>query len=154
MSQAAILTTERPQRLCATETTILSSELAILMGGKQALVVEPQIPIALEIQELLLDHGATDVRIAASLLEARRLLANGFKPHLAVIDLARFDADARDLVDFLQGAQAAVVVTMASSNGRSQEEKGRHIVVTKPYFESELKDALVKALRGGEADKA
>ncbi len=123
----------------------MSDDLTECLTGKRGLVVESQSPIALQIQVLALDAGAKEMHLAASLQEAQGFLDAGFRPDFAIVDLRLFDDDARDLIAALIGTGMALVVTTALAGGWQCPSLDQAVLLRKPYFEVEMKDAIVKS---------
>ncbi len=112
-----------------------------LLSGRRALIVEDEFLIALDIQRLLEEAGATETLIATNLAEAATLLAGGRTIDLAIVDLRLGNEDAHPLVEDLKGRAIPLVITSGLNPG-GVEVSGSVAIMPKPYSDEEFGLAL------------
>lgn len=108
-----------------------------LLSGRRTLVVEDEFLIALDIQRLLEDAGASEALVATTLAEANAILADGSPIHLAVVDLRLGSEDAGPLVSDLKQRGIPILITSGLSPG-DMEVAGAVAILPKPYSDEEF----------------
>jgi CheY-like chemotaxis protein len=108
-----------------------------LLSGRRALIVEDEFLIALDIQRLLEEGGASETLIATNLTEAGKLLAGGLPIDLAIVDLRLGNEDARPLIDELTSRGIPLVITSGLNPGEV-EVSGSVAVMPKPHSDQEF----------------
>jgi two-component system, response regulator PdtaR len=121
-----------------------------LLSGRRALIVEDEFLIALDIQRLLEEAGASETLIATNLTEAGALLASDLSIDLAVVDLRLGSEDARPLVEDLRGRAIPLVITSGFNPGEV-EVSGTVASMPKPYSDEEFTQVLRSLLGVGQA---
>lgn len=114
------------------------------LDGLKILLVEDQLIIALEVEAVLAENGATSVMTAATAAEAMRILANG-RPDLAILDVNLGIGSSIPVAHEL--VRLGVPFTFATGYGDSTQipqDLKQHNVVRKPYEAATLLDALAK----------
>jgi CheY-like chemotaxis protein len=106
------------------------------LAGKSILVIEDELLIAMSVESLLNDAGATTVTIASSVAQAQTALARG-SYDAAVVDFHLPDGDASVLIEALSGKEIAVVVTTGDSFVQPDLSK-TVTVLRKPYSDRDL----------------
>jgi CheY-like chemotaxis protein len=117
-----------------------------ILSDKPVLVVEPQVPIALLVRSILMELGATQVQLCTSAEDSLARLSEGLAPALAIVDIDERN-DTTALIAQLASAGVGVVVTSAGALPEPVAPALVRIMVSKPYLESEMKAAVLAALR-------
>ena len=122
------------------------------MLGKRILVVEDEAIIAMMVEEMLIDLGASVVGPAQSISVARNLIET------ALIDAAVLDVNIRsdriDPIAELLRARRIPFVFATGYGARASSAKTGELVLEKPYTSDRLLGALIHALGGGHSDPA
>lgn len=108
----------------------------------KVLVVEDESIIALDVEQMLHDHGVRHVYLAASLKQARRLLATSPGIGLAVVDIKLEDGSGMELIAEFTGKGIPVIM----ATGYDVQDAGSIQVLSKPYSAQVLIRAAFKAL--------
>jgi DNA-binding NtrC family response regulator len=109
------------------------------LSGLLVLVVEDEYLIALEAQRIIEEAGATQVMLANSIAEVRRLLVGGPTIDAAVLDLKLGSDDASPLIaDFAHCNIPFLVTTGLDANVPEGVRR-----LAKPYREAELIEAIL-----------
>lgn len=116
------------------------------MKGREALVVEDELLIAMDAERILREMGFAHVRIASTLHDAHEALHRAAAVGLVLLDLGIGEQSALPLLDELRRKGVVVVVTTGSSG---LTEVGCTPVVAKPYGELDLLDAVARAFAQG-----
>lgn len=117
-----------------------------LLDGLTILVLEDEFLIAMDVEHLCLEHGATAVAIASTLAEVPA--AFGFDA--AIVDLMLAGHSTLDFAEELK--RRGVPFVFASGYGNHEDLMFRFPrvpVVAKPYAGNDLIDALAAAYRRG-----
>jgi DNA-binding response OmpR family regulator len=112
-----------------------------LLSGRRALIVEDEFLIALDIQRLLEEAGASEALIVTNLTEAGEMLASNISIDLAVVDLRLGSEDALPLVEELKGRAIPLVITSGLNSG-VVEVSGSVALMPKPHSDEEFALAL------------
>jgi CheY-like chemotaxis protein len=114
------------------------------------LIVEDEILIALELESLLQDSGHDVVGIAATSEEAVAL-AEDMRPDLALVDIHLADGPTGvDVSRHLADALAITVLFMTANANRIPEDcAGARGVISKPYTERGVRQAIAYVTAGG-----
>ena len=115
-----------------------------LLAGKVVLVVEPQVPIALQQRSVALELGAKEVLACASAGDGLAMIEGGVKLDLAIVDFGAGEA-AATLIARLEAAGVALVITSAADPA-DQADAPAFVRITKPYLETELVKAIAAAV--------
>jgi len=113
-----------------------------LLSGLQILVLEDEFLIAMDVEHLCLEHGATSVVIARELGE----VPTAFEFDAAIVDLMLGGQSTLDFAGAL--AQRSVPFVFASGYGDREDIVSRFpgvAIVAKPYAGSDLIEALAAA---------
>jgi two-component system, response regulator PdtaR len=118
------------------------------------LVVEDEILIALELESLLQDAGHTVVGIAASSREAVET-GSRFKPDLAFVDIHLADGPTGvDVARRLNALGITVLFMTANAKRIPEDSAGALGVISKPYTERGVRQALDYAMKGSDRAQA
>lgn len=109
-----------------------------LLAGMTVLVVEDEYLIALEAQRIIEEAGADAILLANSVAEVRKLLADGPKVDVAVLDLRLGTEDASPLIEEFGKSRIALLVTTGFDSGAPKGVA----CLSKPYRDSELVAAI------------
>lgn len=117
----------------------------IMLKGRIALIVEEEFLIALDIQRMLENHDVEQTLFARSAGEAESLRAR--RPDIAVVEIRAEDTASRQLVQELNQAGVAVVLTTADARMRHgfPDMPGLAVVI-KPVPEDAMASAIEMAL--------
>jgi CheY-like chemotaxis protein len=113
-----------------------------LLGGLTILVLEDEFLIAMDVEHLCLEHGATAVAIAGNLAEA----PTAFDFDAAVVDLMLGGQSTLDYASELR--KRGIPFVFASGYGDREDLTARFpevSVVAKPYAGNDLVEALAAA---------
>jgi len=120
--------------------TVILNAAAKPLAGTTVLVVEDEYLIALEAQRMAEEAGAAEVLLAKSIAEVRKVLADGPRIDVVVLDLKLRDEDASTLIEDLVRRRIPFLVSTAFAvDGPSGVP-----VLRKPYRDAEFIDALVQ----------
>lgn len=115
------------------------------------LVVEDEVLIALELEGLLQENGHEVVGTAASLAEAIAL-GESRKPDLAFVDIHLADGPTGvDVARRLSSLGVIVVFMTANAKRIPEDYAGARGVISKPYTERGVRQALDYVVAGGGA---
>jgi len=109
-----------------------------LLAGMTVLVVEDEYLIALEAQRVIEEAGAGEILLANSVAEVRKLLADGPKIDVAVLDLGLGKEDGSPLIDEFGEYGIALLVTTGFDGGGPEGI----LRLSKPYRDTELVAAI------------
>jgi len=109
-----------------------------LLAGMTVLVVEDEYLIALEAQRIIEEAGAGEILLANSVAEVRKLLADGPKIDVAVLDLGLGKEDGSALIDEFGECGIALLVTTGFDGGGPRGV----LRLSKPYRDTELVAAI------------
>ena len=112
-----------------------------LLSGRRALIVEDEFLIALDIQRLLEEAGASEALIVTNLTEAGKMLASNISIDLAIVDLRLGSEDALPLVEELKDRAIPLVITSGLNSG-VVEVSGSVALMPKPHSDEEFVLAL------------
>ena len=116
--------------------------------NRLVLLVEDQFVIALDAEQLLKDCGAHDVAIAATTMEAERLLIRR-RPDVAVLDVNLGRATSIPFAEKLRELRIPFIFATGYGDSRMIPDKFRDVpVVRKPYSARTLLSGLEMALSG------
>jgi len=120
-----------------------------LLSGKRVLVVEDEMLVLMAIEDTLADLGCTSISVAGNLDEALALIAE--EP----FDLATLDVNLNGQISYPAAqalSDAGVPFTFATGYGEQAigEEYGRHLVLNKPFSNSQLTKVLSALLDGSQ----
>jgi CheY-like chemotaxis protein len=110
------------------------------LAGTTVLVVEDEYLIALEAQRMAEEAGAAEVLLANSVVEVKKLLADGPRIDAVVLDLKLRDEDGSTLIEDLVLRRIPFLVSTAFN----VESPSGVPVLRKPYRDAEFIDALVQ----------
>lgn len=120
----------------------MAAQAPRILDGKRVLVVEDEFLIALDLQRLMEDAGATVVELAQNLAEAEAHCA-GEPFHLVVIDRRLGQLDALPLITELHNRGVPLLV----ASGLPPEMGSTGIaVVRKPFTDDEILAAVRQLL--------
>ena len=114
-----------------------------LLAGKVVLIVEPQVPIALQQRSVALELGASEVLACASVGDGLATIESGVKPDLAIVDFGA--GEVSTLIARLDAAGIALVITSVA-DPVDQADAPAFVRITKPYLETELVKAIAAAM--------
>jgi CheY-like chemotaxis protein len=122
------------------------------LEGKSILVVEDEAIIAMMVEEMLIDLGASVVGPAQSIPVARKLIET------ATIDAAVLDVNIRSdridpIAELLRARRIPFVFATGYGAAASSANRGE-LVLEKPYTSDRLAGALMHALGGEHSDLA
>lgn len=103
------------------------------------LVVEDEFIIALDVQRMMEDAGASEVIIAHSIEEVRDLLAGDIRFDMGVVDLKLGEQDARPLVRELRDRNIPLIVATGFDPGLELEDA---VLISKPYGDETILAAI------------
>jgi DNA-binding NtrC family response regulator len=109
-----------------------------ILAGISILVVEDEYLIALEAQRMIEEAGAEQVVLANSIGEVRKLLVDGPRIDVVVLDLKLGEDDASPLIGEFVGRKIPLLVTTGFDVAAPLEVP----CLAKPYREAELVDAI------------
>jgi len=109
-----------------------------LLAGMTVLVVEDEYLIALEAQRIIEEAGADELLLANSVAEVRKLLADGPKIDVALLDLGLGKEDASPLIGESGECGIALLVTTGFDGGGTEGV----LRLLKPYRDTELVAAI------------
>jgi CheY-like chemotaxis protein len=115
------------------------------LSGRQVLVVEDEMLVALLLQEMLDDLGCVVIGPAASVEEALSLIETQLLD-IAVLDVNLSGQMSYPVADALLAHHVPFVFSTGYSANRLQEGYRTHRAVQKPYHMTELRDALADVL--------
>jgi DNA-binding response OmpR family regulator len=107
------------------------------------LVVEDEFIIALDVQRMMEEAGASEVTVAYSIEEARDLLAKGIHFDMGVVDLKLGGQDARPLIGELRARNIPLIVATGFDPGLEIEDT---VVISKPYSDETVLSAIRELL--------
>ena len=110
------------------------------LAGTTVLVVEDEYLIALEAQRMAEEAGAAEVLLANSVVEVKKLLADGPRIDAVVLDLKLRDEDGSTLIEDLVRRRIPFLVSTAFN----VEGPSGVPILRKPYRDAEFIDALVQ----------
>lgn len=113
-----------------------------LLAGMTVLVVEDEYLIALEAQRVIEEAGAGEILLANSVTEVRKLLADGPKIDVAVLDLGLGTEDASPLIG--EFGESGIALLVATGFDRGAPEGVPRL--SKPYRDTELVAAIRRLL--------
>jgi DNA-binding response OmpR family regulator len=116
---------------------------ATLLFGIKALIVEDEQLLALEVENLLRDHGAAQVWSTGALSGARRILSANTDIAIVLLDLKLQDGSGEELLAELAGNNIPVIIT----TGYTSYACGQAQVIHKPYPSASLLEKIQAALR-------
>jgi len=114
------------------------------LAGIPVLIIEDQPPVALDLQEIATELGASRVRVAASVGEGQRLFDEE-AAGLVILDISRRDERHAAFVERLRQARVALVLSTAEEEPADAGLAGLPLL-RKPYFDHELREAVARAL--------
>jgi len=119
-----------------------------VLDGKRVLLVEDQFVIALDAEQILLENGAAEVDLAATLDEALRSIAEQ-PPDVAVLDVNLGAGTSLAVADRLAELGAPFIFATGYGDGSMIGERHAHVpVVRKPYGGQALIVGLLAVLEG------
>jgi len=111
--------------------------------GMTVLVVEDEYLIALEAQRMIEEAGAEQVILANSTADVGKLLADGPRIDVALLDLRLGSEDATPLIGTLEESGIPLLLTTGFNTGAPAGVPS----LSKPYRETELIEAILRLLR-------
>lgn len=118
-----------------------------LLTGKAILVVEDEKLVGMSLKVVLLDLGASEVRICSQFEACRAMIKNVFQPHAALVDLDIAGRDARPIARELRELDIPFVFhTGSEEDGELRAEFGDIPVLRKPAPVADIARALAKVL--------
>lgn len=122
-----------------------AGELGNPFRGRSVLVVEDQLLIALDLEALLLDQGASSVQLCGSAEEALRSIRLD-RPDLAILDVNLGDTTSFPVAAELQGLGIPFIFATGYGNEVEFPSELRAVpLVAKPYCVRTILDALLSA---------
>ncbi|MCH4090449.1 HWE histidine kinase domain-containing protein [Acetobacter sp.] len=116
------------------------------LRNAHVLIVEDQMLIAMEIEDILTDHGVAGVLTAASVSEAKKLILSS-RPDVAVLDINLGEEDVIDVAVILRERKVAFIFTTGyTGEDMIPPEFADVPVIHKPYAPSVLIRNLQAAL--------
>jgi CheY-like chemotaxis protein len=114
--------------------------------GLSVLIIEDEFLIAVEAQRIVEEAGACRALLANSVEEARQRMLADAPIDLAVLDIRLGDEDGATLVHELSSRRIPFIIAsgFALQGGWAPAESS--IVLTKPYRDAELIEAILSAL--------
>ncbi|MBV1836373.1 GAF domain-containing protein [Acetobacter estunensis] len=141
--QKPIESTQKNQPLTAPPPASSAKKITGDLKGRRVLVVEDQILIAMETEDILRDHGVSDVCTAASVSEARAFLTD-MHSDIAVLDLNLGEGTSLDLAVLLRARGIPFIFATGYGNRGGIPDAFADVpLVHKPYTGS----GLIKALQ-------
>lgn len=122
---------------------VLDNEFGAPLSGRRVLVVEDEFIIALDVQRMMEEAGASEVTVAYSIEEARDLLAKGIHFDMGVVDLKLGGQDARPLIGELRDRNIPLIVATGFDAGLEIEDT---VVISKPYSDETVLSAIRELL--------
>ena len=113
------------------------------LEGLTVLIVEDEYLIALEAQRMAEEAGASQVVLANSVEEVRKLLADGPLMDVALLDLKLGQEDATPQIAEIKARNIPVIV----ATGMDMETPVDVGLLAKPYRETDFVSMIVSALR-------
>jgi CheY-like chemotaxis protein len=143
------MTSRSASRIASISTTKgIASLTARTLAGTRLLILEDEFLIAMDIEQLCRDHGASECFIARSLSELEAVPVFD----LGIVDLKLGGDSTLDFARSLRDRRVPFIFATGYSN---QEEVKADFpdtpVVTKPYSGADLIEALAEALSGATA---
>ncbi len=121
----------------------MKQQCDIFPAGLTILVVEDESIIAWDVEQLLRDHGASEVLIAPSLKKARAFLAGHDGIGLVIVDLKLEDGNGGDLIEETAAKGIPTIIT----TGYDSFTGGGIPVISKPYGAKTLITAVLCAIK-------
>lgn len=115
------------------------------LRGRHILIVEDEAAIAIDLAQLLADHGATIIGPIGTVPEALSSIAS-LKPDCAVLDINLDGESVRVVAEALANAGVPFVFVTGYSNERVPQQYSDRPVLQKPYNASQLVAALARAI--------
>ncbi|QBR71290.1 hypothetical protein CU048_08345 [Beijerinckiaceae bacterium] len=126
-----------------------SSPQQLPLSGKSVLVIEDEMLIAMCVEACLGDAGVAMVRIANSLVLARRILDEGIRFDAAIVDLYMPDGNASPLVQLLSARGVPVVITTGDPAGHAEPAlTTAAAILQKPRSNGDLIKAVIGCMVG------
>lgn len=131
--------------LSVPETNMPSSTTGPL-SDLSVLIIEDEFLIAVEAQRIVEEAGASRALLASSVDEARQRLLADMPVDFAVLDIRLGDEDGATLVRELTSRGVPFIIASGFALGGGRAPAGSGIVLTKPYRDAELIEAILSAL--------
>lgn len=123
------------------------------LNGLRGLIVEDNMIIALDAEELMLEHGMAEVLSAASVTEARKLIEADHRIDVALLDVNLGGETSFPLVELLNSRSIPFVfVTGYGEKIDLPDEAGNALALKKPFASDQLLVALRAAADRNGAD--
>ncbi len=121
------------------------------LSGLTVLIVEDEFLIAVDVQRIVEDAGATGVLLASSTTAARGFLHGDLPIDIAILDLKLGSGDGLPLAREFRDRRIPFVVATGLSGDLDLSDA---VVVQKPYDDRALVEALLKARGAGQESQA
>lgn len=126
--------------------TIMPSANAGPLSGLSVLIIEDEFLIAVEAQRIVEEAGACRAILANSVDEARQRMLADVSIDAAVLDIRLGDEDGATLVHELTSRGIPFIIASGFTLDGGRAPAGSSIVLTKPYRDAELIEAILSAL--------
>lgn len=119
--------------------------MALLLDGLRILLLEDEVLIAMDVEQLCRDHGASEVTIVRDLAELdRERVETGFDA--AIVDLMLGGVSTLDFARQLHSRKIPFVFASGHSDiGEIEQEFPDVVLVSKPYSGIDLVEAVAKS---------
>ncbi|MDQ1902101.1 response regulator [Paracoccus sp. WLY502] len=115
-----------------------------MIDGTSILILEDEPLVAFALEDMLLDLGSRDVRLATTIAEAMRLL-DKYTPDFAVLDVNIRGERSYGVAAELSRREVPFVFATGYGDAEHPETLKAVPTVTKPYSPEDLKSALAAA---------
>ena len=115
------------------------------LSGLSVLIIEDEFLIAVEAQRIVEEAGASCALLANSVGEARKRLSADQPIDVAVLDIRLGDEDGAKLAHELTSRGIPFIIATGFALEQGRAPAGSSIVLTKPYRDAELIEAILSA---------
>lgn len=122
-------------------------EINNLLRGRDVLIVEDEVLIALDVERIVLACGANACQIVRG-AHARNLpIVEGNSNHVIIVDHRSFNEVTTDLALLVESYGSAIVLTTTGEKPKDLAANQRISIVQKPFADADILKALIEQSR-------
>lgn len=118
-----------------------------LLGGRDVLVVEDELLIALDVERIVLDCGAMACQIVRGVPALELFIDDHNASNIVIVDERSFHRDPSVFTALIESFGAAIVLTTSRERPQQLIGNARVSIVQKPFVSTDIVTALIEQLR-------